>query len=61
MDRRGGLLGMAFHPDFPADRRVYLFYSHRVPPTTPPLMSRLSEFTATDRRRDASTRTPNAS
>ncbi len=23
-----GLLGMAFHPRFPADPRVYLFYSH---------------------------------
>jgi len=46
MDGEAGLLGMAFHPNFPADRRVYLFYSHRDTPNTPPLVSRLSEFTA---------------
>jgi glucose/arabinose dehydrogenase len=46
MDGEAGLLGMAFHPDFPGDRRVYLFYSHRDTPNTPPLVSRLSEFTA---------------
>ena len=46
MDGEAGLLGMAFHPNFPADRRVYLFYSHRDTPSTPPLVSRLSEFTA---------------
>ena len=39
-----GLLGMAFHPQFPADRRVYLFYSHDEPGVG--LVSRLSEFTA---------------
>lgn len=34
-----GLLGMAFHPDFPTDPRVYLSY------TTPaPTVSRISEF-----------------
>src|SRR6185369_7794306 len=45
MEGEAGLLGMAFHPNFPSDRRVYLFYSHRDTPTGP-LMSRLSEFTA---------------
>ena len=37
-----GLLGMAFHPLFPADPRVYLFYSHT--DATLGLVSRLSEF-----------------
>lgn len=36
-----GLLGMAFHPDFPKDSRVYLFYSHD---GAGGLESRLSEF-----------------
>jgi glucose/arabinose dehydrogenase len=38
-----GLLGMAFHPNFPTDPRVYLSY------TAPsPLRSRISEFTTPD-------------
>ena len=37
-----GLLGMAFHPDFPADPRVYLFYSHT--DASLGLVSRLSVF-----------------
>src|SRR5687768_12707148 len=41
-----GLLGLAFHPAFPADRRVYAFYSHTDP--TLGLVSRLSEFRSTD-------------
>lgn len=41
-----GLLGMAFHPSFPTDGRVYLFYSHTT--TGGALVSRLSEFTTTD-------------
>src|SRR5262249_37648729 len=41
-----GLLGMAFHPSFPADPRVFLFYSHTDP--TNGLESRLSEFTSSD-------------
>jgi len=38
-----GLLGMAFHPGFPVDPRVFLFYSHTDPSAG--LVSRLSEFT----------------
>jgi glucose/arabinose dehydrogenase len=38
-----GLLGMAFHPDFPADPRVFLCYT-----TGTPLLSRLSEFRSND-------------
>jgi glucose/arabinose dehydrogenase len=38
-----GLLGMAFHPAFLVDRRVYLFYSHT--DASLGLVSRLSEFT----------------
>jgi glucose/arabinose dehydrogenase len=44
MDGEAGLLGMAFHPNFPTDRRVYLFYSHT--DTGGNLISLLSEFTA---------------
>jgi len=40
-----GLLGMAFHPQFSTNRRVYLFYSHNDAKLG--LVSRLSEFTAT--------------
>ncbi|MEK6211174.1 MAG: PQQ-dependent sugar dehydrogenase, partial [Pseudomonadota bacterium] len=41
-----GLLGMAFHPDFPTDPRVYLFYSHT--DASLGLLSRLSEFSTRD-------------
>jgi glucose/arabinose dehydrogenase len=41
-----GLLGLAFHPAFPADPRVYAFYSHNDPALG--LVSRLSEFTSRD-------------
>jgi uncharacterized repeat protein (TIGR03806 family) len=37
-----GLLGMAFHPNFPQDRRVFLSYTTVVPG---PLTSRISSFT----------------
>jgi glucose/arabinose dehydrogenase len=37
---------MAFHPAFPADHRVYLFYSHT--DATLGLVSRLSEFSTQD-------------
>ena len=40
-----GLLGMAFHPDFPTDTRVYLSYTARV---SGQLVSRISEFRTTD-------------
>jgi glucose/arabinose dehydrogenase len=36
-----GLLGMAFHPDFPTDRRVYLSYTNE---TGTDRFSRISEF-----------------
>ncbi|HEX7813096.1 MAG TPA: PQQ-dependent sugar dehydrogenase [Burkholderiales bacterium] len=39
-----GLLGMAFHPDFPGDPRVYLSYTFS--DSTLGLVSRISEFTA---------------
>jgi glucose/arabinose dehydrogenase len=40
-----GLLGMAFHPQFSSNGRVYLFYSHV--DSTLGLVSRLSEFAVT--------------
>ena len=39
-----GLLGMAFHPDFPADPRVYVHYTN----TDSGNVSRISEFKSTD-------------
>ena len=39
-----GLLGMTFHPDFPADERVWLVYTH----DDGRLISRVSEFTTPD-------------
>jgi glucose/arabinose dehydrogenase len=41
-----GLLGMAFHPNFPADPRVFLFYSHN--DASAGLVSRLSSFLTPD-------------
>ena len=41
-----GLLGMAFHPNFPVDPRVFLFYSHTEASTG--LVSRLSAFLTAD-------------
>ncbi len=38
-----GLLGMAFHPEFPSDPRVFLSYT-----TGTPLVSRISAFTTAD-------------
>lgn len=40
----GGLLGLAFHPSFPANPRVYLSYTTG----SPQLVSRISEFRTTD-------------
>lgn len=39
-----GLLGMAFHPNFPTDNRVFLSYTNG----TAPLVSRISSFQSTD-------------
>ena len=39
-----GLLGMAFHPDFPSNPRVYLSYTN----ADAGLVSRISEFTSSD-------------
>jgi glucose/arabinose dehydrogenase len=41
-----GLLGMAFHPDFPSDPRAYLSYTHSDPSLG--LVSRISEFSSPD-------------
>jgi glucose/arabinose dehydrogenase len=41
-----GLLGMAFHPDWPANPRVYLFYTGTH--STLGLVDRVSEFRSTD-------------
>ena len=41
-----GLLGMAFHPDFPNDPRVYLFYTGTEPGLD--LVDRVSEFRSLD-------------
>ncbi len=41
-----GLLGMAFHPNFPVDPRVFLFYSHTEASTG--LVSRMSQFMTAD-------------
>jgi glucose/arabinose dehydrogenase len=42
-----GLLGMAFHPDFPIDPRVYLYYSRTEQPGSV-LVTVISEFRTTD-------------
>jgi hypothetical protein len=39
-----GLLGLAFHPEFPADPRAYLSYTN----ATSGLVSRISEFRTRD-------------
>src|SRR4051812_10365385 len=41
-----GLLGMAFHPDWPTDPRVYLFYTAN--DATLGMVDRVSEFRSTD-------------
>jgi uncharacterized repeat protein (TIGR03806 family) len=38
-----GLLGMAFHPNYPTDNRVFLSYTHGNP-----MVSRVSSFTSSD-------------
>lgn len=43
-----GLLGMAFHPSFPVNPRVYLSYTFDDPAPGVPLVSRISEFRTLD-------------
>jgi len=42
-----GLLGMAFHPNFPTDPRVYLYYSRTLQPGNV-LVTQISEFRSPD-------------
>jgi glucose/arabinose dehydrogenase len=44
----GGLLGMAFHPDFPATPQVFLSYTRTGPDASHPLTSVISRFTSSD-------------
>jgi glucose/arabinose dehydrogenase len=41
-----GLLGMAFHPGFPGDRRAYVAYTHETSPGV--IVLRVSEFVTVD-------------
>jgi glucose/arabinose dehydrogenase len=43
-----GLLGMAFHPNFPADNRVFLSYTYWTEVWGVPMVSRISSFRSTD-------------
>ncbi len=43
-----GLLGMAFHPNFPADNRVFLAYTYWNEVWGDPMVLRLSSFRSTD-------------
>ncbi len=44
----GGLLGMAFHPDYANNRQVFLSYTVEGPSGTFPLTSRIARFTSND-------------
>ena len=44
----GGLLGMAFHPNFPATPQVFLSYTRTGPDAQHPLTSVISRFTSRD-------------
>ena len=44
----GGLLGMAFHPDFPTIPNVFLSYTRTGPDVDHPLTTVISRFTSTD-------------
>ncbi|MET0533831.1 MAG: PQQ-dependent sugar dehydrogenase [Steroidobacter sp.] len=43
-----GLLGMAFHPNFPADNRVFVSYTFWTQVWGEPMVSRISSFRSTD-------------
>lgn len=43
-----GLLGMAFHPNFPADNRVFLSYNYWSEVWGDPMVSRISSFRSND-------------
>jgi uncharacterized repeat protein (TIGR03806 family) len=43
-----GLLGLAFHPNFPADNRVFVSYTYWTEVWGVPMVSRISSFRSTD-------------
>ena len=43
-----GLLGLAFHPNFPTDPRAWVAYTHETAPGSGVIVMRVSEFTTTD-------------
>ena len=46
--QNGGLLGMAFHPDYPTDGRLFLFYTNPVANSGQDVINTLSSFTSSD-------------
>jgi glucose/arabinose dehydrogenase len=49
----GGLLGMAFHPDFQTNGQVFLSYTVTGPDANTPLVSQIARFTSLDGGRTA--------
>jgi glucose/arabinose dehydrogenase len=43
-----GLLGLAFHPGFPTDKRAWVAYTHETAPNSGIILLRVSEFTTAD-------------
>jgi glucose/arabinose dehydrogenase len=43
-----GLLGLAFHPDFPTDKRAWVAYTHETAPNSGVIVLRVSEFATAD-------------
>jgi len=43
-----GLLGLVFHPSFPADKRAWAAYTHETAPGSGVIVMRISEFTTAD-------------